>query len=830
MVPVRSPLKLVSSMATNARGHVTDGWAGVVEEVIQHTVEARLDRDGRRDNPPEVFAFIQAIDQLIGDRSKRARKEGGGIEASRELEWFAQPCEHMFVFRLSRRQYVSGAYRPDVDRPRGAEDDRETAVDVATRLNKGIGLVPPEAIPSSRELIATLLAHVASGGPHVVRKDSSEQQSFPELPLHSARRSAILNWQRRLEDLYRRRFAHEEGIAPEYAFPYVGIEIFDGEYLALVLVAPMDENFIDDKVPADSRACEIGLAFYRLERQVDPDALQAATALLREGFAHALFHLRTEQNRNVVVGSFGEVAKITRHWYQNASLYSILGDEASRDRFDPVRFCEALVHKLLCSVEGVNEREVYPFDRVYIFREAGTTTELTREPIEMWVLEASIKSEDPDDLGAYLTRRERTTRDTAEYRCRKSQKMIEAKNTHRFFLQCSSHERAADRLFLSKSASVTDVEMENAELQSNSRSMGSKAIDLSDHEVYRIDVGEDDDEKTLSMALYNLLAGKITRARTKEREQGMRVEVQEADALSDDFWEDTRLAVNQRADQHGLYFEYEHGLDLSVDVPLLDRLQKAYFRFLKDRARLDDDEYEKLTLRKSNFAPKQIEDIRARRRSEKREAARDASQTESGNSKVVYISFSSELHDENNRLVLEEQRASRRDKHRNNDSAEAEVPPILGPEYAFTMVFVSDNEPEKTRPDLQREKEDLRTVISMIIRQVWADKLKERRYLERRSKSIGECLSGFLHRAKGYIKDPRQKAEVDALHNGLQKLIAPERGHAEWQSFTSAEQVLWRMMTGESIEGVTEAAVGERLQSMAHDSVGEGAVRLAGGG
>lgn len=766
----RQVVRLVPSVESSTVGLQSQNWLDALEWVTQDTIEASLERSGRRAPELESIEFLDALDVRA-----QADAKGQG-EPLAELQLFANRVA-AFEFRLHEREYVSIEHNYRASHVSDTAATSRDNVSLLQRLAVRIGdVVPQKGMPTTDELLHILLAHLVNRDARNEKSLETEIivdgkpgiQQLAVHPLHATRCSEVFTWQERLEKQCLDAFNHDSALRLNYVYPYVDAKVVDGQHLIIALATPLDENFVDAKVELDDRVFSVVLAIYDVRNHPDRGVVHSCLPLLTKSFARALFCVRADRSSDVVAASFGELATIAKRWYTWASdgLAGVMDDDSHAGRFDGIAFCEAFVRRMLCRLDGVSDTEVYPWNRAFIFREGGASAEFNPDkPIELLVLEAAIKSENPADRGEWLTRRERRVRDTEDFQCRKADKVI--KDESRFVFYLHGHESG---LVLSRKANLKAAEV--ADAFNSNRASSLRAGDAN----YPIRLPEDNDDR-LSEVIYNLFGSLIRNAH-------------DGTEFTDDFFQ-RRLKVNQRADEHGLYFDYDHGLNLEREVPLLFALQEAYKDYLTDQFAAEDAQQR---LQRRGRAPTEIGKKKERR-----------------NAKVVCISFSADLHDENSRRQREDKR-----REKKND-----VVPVLGSECAFTMILVSDDEPEKTRPQIQRESDDLKTVFQMIMHQVWMDRLNEHQYLKSRSTSISESLSQFVHRAKGLISGQhddavRARQELDNLGRSFRSFI--EQGRvAEAKNFSGAQDVLLALMTDTAQKNATSdpaVALQERARTL----------------
>ena len=119
-----------------------------------------------------------------------------------------------------------------------------------------------------------------------------------------------------------------------------------------------------------------------------------------------------------------------------------------------------------------------------------------------------------------------------------------------------------------------------------------------------------------------------------------------------------RLSVTEKFDENGLYFHYEHGINPKLDTPLLNRLQNAYFNYLDAHFEQRNEQHYRDQYKQDNLSAEQIDELFQRykykqkvlRKSEysRMENVEDnSSLSKKQTAKVILVSYSWELHDEN---------------------------------------------------------------------------------------------------------------------------------------------------------------------------------------
>ena len=770
-----------------------------LEDVVQECF-LRMSKRGTEDALDlEGLHFLQALNKSLAESS---------LDLS-AATLFAKPIG-LFSLRLYDRSYEGVDHGIDTQCEEGKAslssiglgvlkellDEAEKSV-ASTHLkdaDQGALKESEGAVPRafSVELLAHCLAHVYQGraalGEHALGEQEAQPPWVSKLrgrplgPVHPARRNAIREWHQRREVEVRHQFRHRETEEKDlHAYPIVETVPFANGHVVLMLSAPLNPNFLNDKVPENDRVNPVTFAIYSVQNRAHFRALDETRSLLRQGFARLLFSRRADLNGHALSDSSGDVSKISRFWVQQASdgQSGLLGNEVANQVFDPMDFCEAIVRKVLCRVPGVETSEIYPFDRALIFKEAGVQAlaakedeggpeERQKDPMEMLVLEASVRSTNPADRGAYLTRRAREHRGTHDYECNHALKKIE----HRFPLYIHGHR---DALILSERSDIGQDEKRDA-VQDEKVYRSLHSADEAHRKLYSVGQVEIDDfesKHNVEAGLTNLFGRLILSALEKKKIKKPQdhndpedTDAFETVAFSNTFLR-SRMRMLDRFGEDGLFFHYEHGLALARDIPLLDRLLLAYDEYLDDRFEEQTAEFQKNRYLQDSLSPDQIEELvkrHAAERSRKRKQRRDkGSVNRQSQAKVVFVSFSP---------VLYERSDVSGEIAESDESQESSQ--LLGNEYHYTMVLICDQDREKGLARLEAEKNDLKLYYSMLMRQMWMDKVIEHRYLRRKSRIIQNTLEVFLHRAKGMIPEESQREELDDLVGGLMKLTEYE--------------------------------------------------------
>ncbi len=774
----RRRVRLVGGVKAPGGNDRTDSWPYAMERVIQRAISRISDPREAWRQFPESTIFVRSLSEIAEEWNEQ------GLPELPQLHLFSHPVS-LHSFQLYNRLYISADHAMQNGSGETDASIRKKARGAVTRLMSDLSTISVdlEDAPTSRELLTTLLDHV-----HELWNDSGENspgnnasnagaREFTIHKVHSARRSALRNWDERINQQYRIEFNHRDVEQGFYTYPHVDVLAPNGRDLILIIVSPLDKNFIDSKVSRNNRAPKVTLAIYDAADVLYPGAIAETAPLLKQSFGRILFTSALQETDLALNESYEERASIMRQWVKVASdgLHGVLTQEQSKAPFDAFTFCEAIVKKVLCQkVPGAEKSEIYPFNRAFIFREAGSSSEISDDPIEMRVLEASILSNNPADRGRYLTARERKVRGTEDYECDPADKMIMDENMFRFFILPGDDKH----LILSRQPEL-NKEVRETIIWDKWQSRRAEDAETAGYKIALPEL-EKIEKNELSAAVYNLF-GRLNNRALQEKPIPDPLDREKSYTVTNfnEIFERLRLEVLDRYDERGLYFHYDYGINMKVELPFLNQLQRAYFTYMDDHFQDQDIQYLKDRYRQDNMRADQINEIlQSHHMLKKQEAQKDFEADADGNgsdlarrleqqSKVVFISFSWELHDRNMQMLLEQEEGE------SGESGKQQA--LIGREYIYTIVLVADQDLEKNRARLQAEREDLKLFFQMMMRQIWMDKLNEHEYLHKRSRSISGSLNQFLHRVKHLVKDEKNKKEVDDFLENLKVLMEPRR-------------------------------------------------------
>jgi hypothetical protein len=785
-------IQLHSSADWSSTDKISATWAQAIEYAIQQSIDILSNRRVTGEIRLESTSFIELLSKIAKEWH---REEEPDIP---ELMLFSRKVG-LYSFQLNNREFVCFDFSNDENDPSKESGSKLDNASIIKKLNAEYNSANMKLTlePSFAELAAILLDHIHE---HQQKQSELKNCSLNELELdkndsysrvHSARRSALRNWEGRLNQLHQTKYDLREVEKGFYSYPYVAAETPDGVYMLVLFVSPIDENFVNKKVPLNNRAPEITLAIFDVSNSLYPDAIKEIIPLLKQSFARVLFTNMLKETDQALKESFKEQASILREWARIASdgVTALLDEDQLKGQFNAFAFCESVIKRVLCgSIPGNEESEIYPFNRAILFKEAGTSSVIDNQPMEVHILEASMLSNNPADRSRYLTARERRIRGTEDYECNPAKKIIENENVFRFYI----HKGNAKALILSCEPELSDVARDKT-LRENWKSRTPGEAKRSGYRIKLPDI-EDVDSNGAPAAVYNLLGRLIsTTHRSKPIEDPLDTNKKyEVQTYTEDF-ERLRLGVTECFDDNGLYFSYDHGVNLAIDHPLLYEIQNAYFQFLDDYFQDQDIKFYRDRYRQDNMSPSQIDEILKSHKIIKKQMEHSLyglrgsnkidkanRQTDKHKAKVVYISFSWALHDENMRRLMEVNESLQDDEKQRE---------LLGEEYTYTIILVTGKDNDKTEAKLLAEKEDLNLFFKMVMRQIWIDKLKEYSYLEKKSRSISGTLNQFLHRTKHLIPDKTHKQELDDFIKNLKVLMEPNRSRLKIHEVQNVDQI-----------------------------------------
>ncbi len=789
-------------------------WPEAMEWITQRGISLLFNHRERGELSLESTVFAKCLSETAREWKKK------GVKNLPELMLFLKPVS-LYSFQLHNRLYQCSQEAPSTEDAGKIGLKSMNAVRMLLReiTSAAVNL---EEKPTLNEILITLLDHIRESNKNGVetpkweRTTNLDWREIAVQKVHSARKGALRNWESRLWQQHRTDYEHKEEESFFYAYPYVDALAPDGMHLVLLFASPLDKNFIDEKVSYNNRAPGVTLALYDIKDMLLTRPVAEILPLIKHAFGRVLFTSMLQETDKALNESSEERASIMRHWAEVASdgVNGVMTKEQCNAPFDAFDFCEAIVRKVLCEGgAGVEKSEIYPFNRAFIFREAGTSSTISDEPIEVRVLEASILSNNPADRGRRLTARERKLRSTRDFECSPSDKQITDENIYRFHIHVGDQKN----LILSRKRDLSR-EIKKKIIDDDCKSEIAREGEPAGYRI-TIPKQEEIEGRDLPTALYNLF-GRLVQ--TSQEEKEIKNPFEKGKSYQVTTFKETfkrlRLEVLERFDERGLYFHHDYGLELKKEAPMLHQLQRAYFDHLNDYFQKQDIQYRRegyLQDNMNSFMIDEIEDSFHKWKKETRTkngVKEDDGQFSPGartrpRSKVVFISFSWELHDQNTRMFHKRKEGNGKKDRKGEDKQQV----LLGKEYTYTLILVSDNDPVKSIARIQSERKDLLLFFQMIMRQIWMDKLNEYEYLVKRSQSITGSLHQFIHRVKNLIPDPKKRDEVHDFHTNLKVLMEPKRPTPKWRDASGPGDLFAMLLSEKPDGGMDENRFRDRL-------------------
>lgn len=681
------------------------------------------------------------------DRLKRAAEQGEKEDA-------------MTVVRLAR--YLADEYAqrrpPNTDEEAAAAWRRRFAD--AARLDDGLdGL---HARTSEVDELAPLMKVVAE---HVCRRPAAFKPAAAEdaarrrdpdaersqdrrtsaaranAELSQDERAGVAAWRDMLESAGGRR-GEDVDHAQLSVYPYVRVETLANapSVLAVTIVSPIDQWFFDNSLPQDIALPEILVGFFDVSDPIaalEPDALTQLEDALQARLGEYLFKLITAKRGRALEAAAGDAAEISRHWF-GRGVPALLGEaHASGLHYERATdFWERFVKELLCArVDGVNNVETFPFDRVYIFErtaagaqldaagndENGARSKAARageRDLSVRVLEAAIESRAADKRFQYLTSLEDRGGDINDLEL--TRKEIKG----RADLAIRPGEAEA-RLLLE---GVIQVDPSIAENEGASRN-----FDFSTLAERRGDHAGSDHVAVLEHVMTGLLGALVARDR------------QEEDAVRA-----ARTDVRGAFDADGLLYEYRNSVDMKRDAPTFYELDRAYKELYRERLRDNG-----LTL------------------------GRTVGEGGREDSKYVVISYEPTLVQANvRRAEPDEDDAGDEDEAENPNAAASGSKYFVGPDQAVTVVIVADVDVEKGVQEIESERNDLRVLVEMIVKQRMREAIFLQTQIRKKANLVYGLVQSFIHKIQNNVTKERRD-EINATLNGLADILRFDRGSLE---------------------------------------------------
>lgn len=545
--------------------------------------------------------------------------------------------------------------------------------------------------------------------------------NFNEYSLDGYFKVLLKEWKRKLE--LSSNLASNSNIYPKIEV----LSLDSDDRLSILVVNPADENFIDDKTDESDQVFECSWFMFENIFKDNKKDLNIFTKEMESFISRFLKECFTQNLQTNINVSTGEAADIARYWYREGvpKLFSEKSENATD--IDVLDFYEKFIKDMLCEIEGIEETEIFPFDRVFIFpNTAVDDIEKQGNDIEnAIVLEAHIKSLHPEDKGGYISSWEGIAEDNDKPLISESDLKFSKKILSKFVWNNLKEVNRAEDFgeTINEESKKPIFEKLNSILHKDNQHIDS-----------------------------NLLVGALRLSNKSQRDM--------ADAEKNKLEQYKRDIRTKYKD--GIYYTYDFGISLKDEFPMLYDLQNLYFselyniyskreRTLKDSRRdvlnsddgfynLNDIQTDKLPSEFRNKDKVKIDSL-----------LKDLVDkiTNEFKSKVIVVSFNPEdLKNEDESKLLANQK--------------------------FTMIFVADFDLIKTNGELTAETKDMEVLLNMIIRQLTNDEKHKKainKAITEQNKKIKGTLDSAVHNIKSFINDTDTKKKIDVVLNEAMKRL-----------------------------------------------------------
>ncbi|MGH1421725.1 MAG: hypothetical protein ACRBEQ_07895 [Hyphomonas sp.] len=534
---------------------------------------------------------------------------------------------------------------------------------------------------------------------------------------------------------------------------YVGTLQSDPTLSFALLVSPVDGWFIDESVPAQiGLVPEVSLAIFDTSKNAlldDAARCQSVASLLRCSLGSVTGKWLAMNRGTALENAAGEATQIARTWF-GEGVARLLEEKGTDNRLtgeETFNFWSRFVEELLClEIEGVSKTETFPFDRAFIIAETGASPDSVTPDsprLRVRVLEAALESVSPKDRFQFMTSLERQGRNiftdfdvtskrvnfTREFSiCREGNGRIMMSRPVKpeEYSDSAAMEPLTDDL---KKHGMLNVE--------NPPAVWGNACDMSLEAMMSVPVGEE-----ASLSFNTLNTGALKRANSEQLRS----------SFSDE----------------GFLYEFTQRTNLHSDSPLITAISCKYL--------------EALALELKEEMNHQPDGVNLEIDAWKHFRKDDQRETES---KIVTICFEPRLSQLNQRGNVSGRHGSsdqrqdaseiaqfERKKLSADSKSEAQDFYLMPSEHRVTIILIADEDEEKSVPDLDSEREDLKLLTDMIFRQRLRDKRREVEHIEKRVNIVYALMNGLMHRFSGEIEDPSRRKELRAQWEGLLKTVS----------------------------------------------------------
>ncbi len=521
-------------------------------------------------------------------------------------------------------------------------------------------------------------------------------------------------------------------------YPYVNSILYDNnKYLVVIVVTERDENYIDDKTAEINKVFECSMFIYKNESErIKQEDLRQFNENLRFYIGRFINNCSLYKLQEAMNGAIGEASDISRHWYSKGldDIFNKETAEENENTENSIEFYTKFIKELLCKIEGVENTEIYPFDRVFIFPETGLENDFTGLE-KVRVLEAKIKSREPSDRGAYLMGWEQDAQDSED------NTILDEKN---------------DLIFSDKKVNYMDW-------------------DVRDSFIF---------EKEIATVNRKHIQGNLLLSNLLLEKEFLEKTIKDKTGAENKKLVNMKRKIRDNFNEYGLFYEYEFGLDLFEQYPVLMGLQEKYFDIMAEDKIDSHVTYDDTTY---NYNFKTYDSLSK----EEKEAVLSLEEESPKNALYYRGNTKKRLIQKMKENIRNEYKAKTItvcfDPERITKPELASTVQYLKRKDAITMVFVADKDIVKTTSELQAEIEDFKVLIQMVIRQVIYNTESAAKQAEIK-KQLQGMIPHTIHEIKSLVKDGEIQEKIDALFIQLnEKLYTDENASAtRAYSFNSA--------------------------------------------
>lgn len=572
--------------------HERTTFSRMVERSIQRTLDTYLVDEDSRPDPLETTFLLAAIHYCARGFSGEGARRTGPWTLFQNLQMLAD-------FQLVRRRFSSLLYGtlplfgPTFAEASGA--DRVQLPDnvrLIEDLMQDVGLKPrvldseallkeardrlddhlarpdsdvadsveggnPESEPSSsadrwghlaRELAIPVVGHLFQAQRNKVAipidgwqpiVEETVARVFQVDPVHGAQ---LQRWSTLLETS----LADARKIRP---YPFFAIREIAG-YQVMLVATPLLAEFVDEKVVPDQRIANFTVGVFGGTPSMGASGATTdeIASLLRTAMGYVNQTVSSHRHQQALQRSAGEATTISRFWFGEGLVQFLGQGDSSKQGLlsseDPLDFWQRFIQQLLCArIDGVDDTEVFPFDRAFILDWTGATDKTGN--LRIRVLEAGLRSRNPKDRNAYLTSQERRKKKTPLSQLSVTEKSIEQ---------------------------VLDFVVKIGESGLEMTGVGPLA-GAREPMDYHLTGDVDDEGSADAERLLDLKISTILNYYSNAQE----LDKEEREQIQGRIW--------RFFGELGIAFDYQHGLDLVRDVPSLYALQDAYLRVAANLAK-----------------------------------------------------------------------------------------------------------------------------------------------------------------------------------------------------------------------------------------------------